>query len=127
MAMTKVDGTVFYNQQLADCYFGIHVDRIYQSPVHKYIIVGDRVEETKTVTVYKFSVGDVEDPDLYAGQPLWAWQESEQGKWVMEHSVEPPVWHRNLDMSSYGYGYTYAITAKLTGPALTAWLLKQTK
>jgi hypothetical protein len=123
MAIT-FDKTVAYNRQLADWYFKIHVDRIYQPPVHKYIIVGDRVEESKQVVVHTFSVGDVEDPDLYAGHPLWEWQESEQGKWVMENSLEPPVWHRNTDAITFSH--KYAITAKLTGPALTAWLLKQT-
>lgn len=117
--------TAAYNQILADLYFQNHNDRIYQLPVNKYIIVGDRVEETKTVIVHTFSMGDVEDPDLYAAQPLWEWQESQEGKWVMENCVEPPVWHRSADVLTYGH--TYSITAKLVGPALTAWLLKQSK
>jgi hypothetical protein len=120
----NTDTISLYNQTLADWYFQCHNDRIYQSPVNKYNIVGDRVEEAKTVIVHKFSMGDVEDPDLYAAQPLWEWQHSEAGKWVMENCVEPPVWHRSLDQLDYSY--QYHITAKLTGPALTAWLLKQT-
>ena len=122
---TGKDFTSSYNQKLADLYFQNHNDRIYQLPVNKYNIVGDRVEETKTVIVHTFSMGDVEDPDLYAAQPLWEWQESQEGKWVMENCVEPPVWHRNADLERYGH--SYAITAKLMGPALTAWLLKQSK
>jgi hypothetical protein len=46
------------------------------------------------VKVHEFNMGDVEDPDLYAAQPLYEWQQSEQGKWIMEHAVEPPFWHR---------------------------------
>ena len=124
MALTR-NSDAAYNRILADWYFQNHIDRIYQAPVHKYNIVGDRVEEAKTVVVHKFSVGDVEDPDLYAAQPLWDWQESEEGKWVIANCVEPPTWHRGQDMLAYGH--TYAITAKLMGPALTAWLLKQSK
>lgn len=83
------------------------------------------MEEAKTVIVHKFSVSDVEDPDVYAGQPLWDWQESPAGKWVMANCAEAPVWHRSVDHTTHGY--SYAITAKLMGPALTAWLLKQSK
>ena len=38
------------------------------------------------VVVHEFPMGDVEDPDLYAAQPLWDWQNSEAGAWVMEHA-----------------------------------------
>lgn len=125
MALYKQDSTAAFNKVLADSYFSIHNDRIYAPPVYKYKIVGDRVEECKQVTVHTFSLGDVEDPDLYAAQPLWDWQESEEGKWIMQNSVEPPVWHRLADPLTYGY--KYAITARLMGPALTAWLLKHNK
>ena len=67
-------------------------------------------------------MGDVEDPDFYAANPLWEWQESEMGKWVMEHALEIPVWHRIADQ--YGYGYRYTITAKLTEQDQTFWTLK---
>ncbi len=93
--------------------------------IYQYTLVGDRVEETKEVVVHTFTMGDVEDPDLYAAQPLWEWQESEQGKWVMTHAVETPVWHRTAD--TYNYGYRYAITAKLQGARLTEWLLRNGK
>jgi hypothetical protein len=80
------------------------------------------VEQTKTVVVHSFSMGDVEDPDLYAAQPLIEWERSEQGQWAMENAVETPSWHRMAD--PYNYGYRYEIRAKLRGPALTEWLLK---
>jgi hypothetical protein len=44
-------------------------------------MVGERVEETKELTVHEFTMGDVEDPDLYAAEPLYKWQESAEGKW----------------------------------------------
>ena len=57
------------------------------------------------VVVHHFPMGDVEDPDLYAAQPLYDWQQSEAGAWVMEHAVEPPFWTRQADLESYGYRY----------------------
>ena len=90
--------------------------------IYQYMVVEDRVEETKELIVHTFTMGDVEDPDLYAAQPLWEWQETEQGKWIMEHAVETPVWHRYADQTSYGY--KYSITAKLQGARLTEWLLR---
>lgn len=55
------------------------------------------------VLVHEFFLGDVEDPDVYAGAPIWEWQQSEVGKWVMEHAVEKPYWTKRVDMASYGY------------------------
>jgi hypothetical protein len=92
------------------------------SPTFTYKVVGDRVEEMKEVVVHTFSMGDVEDPDLYAAEPLYQWQISEIGQWVMEHADETPCWHRMADPMSYGY--KYSITAKLRGPILTEWLLR---
>ena len=64
------------------------------------------------VMVHSFPVGDVEDPDLYAGQPLWEWQESEAGAWVAEHAHDKPSWVRRTDQ--YSFGFRYYIFARLT-------------
>ena len=90
--------------------------------IYQYNLVGDRVEECKEVVVHTFTMGDVDDPDMYAAEPLWKWQESESGKWVMDNAAESPSWHRVAD--PYNYGYQYQIRAKLMGPALTEWLLR---
>jgi hypothetical protein len=100
-------------------------DRICRPPATKYVIIGDRVEEVKTVVVHEFSLGDAEDPDLYAAEPLINWEKSDCGQWVMKNSCDTPTWHRSLDPISYGY--RYRITAKLTGTALTEWLLRYGK
>lgn len=89
---------------------------------HQYNIIDDKVVEIKEVTVYTFSMGDVEDPDLYAAEPLYKWQESEMGKWVMTHAVETPVWHRIVDAPTLMY--RYAVRAKLSGKDLTYFYLK---
>lgn len=110
------------NQLLADWYFKHHNVYYHRPPRNKYNIVGDRVEECKELVVHKFTMGDVEDPDLYAAQPLQEWQESEAGQWIMKHAADTPTWHRMADPISYGY--KYEIRAKFMGPALTEMLLR---
>lgn len=80
------------------------------------------VKELHKVVVHRFKVGDVEDPDLYAAQPLWEWQESEQGKFVMEHAIEPPVWHRHNNVMTYNL--EYIIVAELESKKLSEFYLK---
>jgi hypothetical protein len=80
------------------------------------------VEEIHEVVVHRFRMGDVEDPDLYAAQPLWDWQESEAGKFVMEHAVETPIWHRQADLQNYGH--QYIIVAELEKKKLSEFYLK---
>ena len=53
--------------------------------------------------LHSFTMGDVEDPYLYAGFPLSEWQDTDQGKFVMEHVKEPPTFYCNPDPISYGY------------------------
>lgn len=90
--------------------------------IHTFMKIDDRVYEIKNAVVYKFTLGDVDDPDLYAAQPLWEWQKSDAGQWVMTHAMEAPMWHRQQDAMQWGYNY--AVTAKLKDVDLTYFLLK---
>jgi len=74
------------------------------------------------VVVHSISMGDVEDPDLFVAEPIWKWQQTDQGKWIMEKSVQTPMWRRTLDPAHYGYRYD--IIAYLDGADLTYWKLK---
>ena len=74
------------------------------------------------VIVHKIRMGDVEDPDLFVAEPIYQWQQTDEGKWIMENSKQQPMWKRQIDPSSYGYVYT--IHAWLDGHALTYWKLK---
>ena len=77
----------------------------------------------KTFEVHRFQIGDVEDPDVYAAQPLWEWQNSALGKWVMENAVDTPEWRLN---TSWDYmGYACVITAEFEDEKTTEWLLSQ--
>jgi hypothetical protein len=74
------------------------------------------------VVVHKFSVGDVEDPQVYAGEPIWRWQQSEAGKWVLDHSLDKPVWRQYTD--PYSYGYQFVIEADLKEEDVIYFTLK---
>lgn len=92
----------------------------YQDP--EYRIIDNNVVRFSDICVHEFTMGDVEDPDLYAAQPLWEWQESPAGQFVMEHAVEQPYWIRQIDHSNYGY--KYKIVARLSEPMQTFFRLK---
>ena len=90
--------------------------------IDKFMKIGNKVHEIHTVVVHRFKMGDVDDPDIYAAQPLWEWQESEMGKWVMERAVDTPEWHRQMDPMQYHM--QYAVVAKLKDIDYTFWVLK---
>lgn len=89
---------------------------------HNYKIANNRVVEIKQIVVHTFQLSDVEDPDLYAAEPLLEWQKSEQGQWVMKHAVEEPIWHKFND--PHVLGYRFAITAKLADADISYYMLK---
>jgi len=88
----------------------------------EYRIINDQVVRFSDICVHEFTMGDVEDPDLYAAQPISEWQDSEAGQFVMSHAVEAPYWIRQIDHSSYGY--QYRIIARLSEPNQTFFKLK---
>ena len=88
----------------------------------EYKIIDDQVVRFNDICVHEFAMGDVEDPDLYAAQPIWEWQESEAGKFIMEHAVESPYWIRQVDYNSYGH--QYKIMARLSEQNQTFFRLK---
>ena len=80
------------------------------------------VEEIYKVVVHRFRVGDAEDPDLYAAEPILEWERQPSGKFIMENAIETPVWHRQLDQTTYGY--QYIIVAELEKKKLSEYYLK---
>ena len=48
--------------------------------------------KTFKFTVHTFNMGDVEDPEIYVAGPLFDWQQTEKGKWIMEKTKKkhPP-------------------------------------
>lgn len=72
--------------------------------------------------LYSFNLGDVDDPQIYAGIPLYEWQQSEAGKWCMEHCIETPIWQTYPD--SLNWGYKVVVTGLLTETDHTFFHLK---
>jgi hypothetical protein len=80
------------------------------------------IEEIHKLVVHRFRLSDVDDPDLYAAAPIYKWEKSEQGQFVMKHAISQPEWRRHLDHSSYGYDY--AIVAELEMKKLSEFYLR---
>lgn len=72
--------------------------------------------------VKTFRLNDVDDPEIYAAEPLYEWQQSEQGQWVMNHSIEQPYFQIAVDHVTYGY--QCKIYADLVESDLTYFKLK---
>ena len=54
------------------------------------------------ITFHTFTMGDVEDPDIYAAEPIYKWQQTEQGTWVMQNAHDL-TYHTGADPHSFGY------------------------
>jgi hypothetical protein len=115
MAITKTKGYLF---EPARGYLG----PVPKGDTYRYMTINDRVEDVREIVVHEFTMGDVDDPDLYAAEPLWQWQQSEAGQWVMTHAVETPSWYRIPDQLQYGY--RFEVRAKLSGARLTEYMLR---
>lgn len=85
---------------------------------------GDKevVLELHKLVVHRFTLGDVEDPELYAAQPIWEWQQTDAGKFVMSNAFSTPEFTRHIDHVSYGY--KYAIVAELEKKKLSEFYLR---
>jgi len=80
------------------------------------------VKEIHKVVVHTFRMGDVEDPDLYASEPLMKWQDSDEGKFVLEHAVETPIWQKHVD--NIYWGWQFVIIAELEKKKLSEYYLR---
>jgi hypothetical protein len=98
-------------------------NKLFKPP--EYRLINNKVVKFADVAVHEFSIGDVDDPDLYAAVPLYKWQQSEAGKWIMDHAVETPHWQRVTD--PHTFGYRYRIVARLREQDQTYWTLKWQK
>lgn len=58
----------------------------------------------RTVFV-EFNLGDVEDPEIYLAMPVYEWQQTEAGKWAMEHGKDMS-YRVGSDYNTMGYRVT---------------------
>jgi hypothetical protein len=82
----------------------------------------DEEQSTIEYVVHKIRMGDVEDPDLFVASPIYEWQQTDAGKYVMENSFPTAMWVRSVDQMTYGY--LYSIKAYFTPKQLTFFKLK---
>lgn len=74
-----------------------------------------------SVCVYEFFMADHDDPWLYAAQPIWNWQQTELGQWIMSNSHDPRY---QIDVDTHRMGYRVRIMADLTDNELLYYKLK---
>ena len=72
--------------------------------------------------LHEFTMGDCEDPYLYAAHPIYEWQQTEYGRWIMANVTEEPKFHIGADPTIFGFRVT--ITGKLNPEAETFFRLK---
>jgi hypothetical protein len=75
----------------------------------------------KQYIFHTFRMGDVEDPELYAAQPIYEWQQTEQGRWVMEHCADPQF---RVVPDAYNWGHKIVIYGPLEEQPAVIFLLK---
>ena len=85
-------------------------------------IIGDCAVRFRDVCVHEFFIGDVDDLDIYIAAPIWEWQQSESGCWIMEHAEPRTYYLQNMDPSTYGY--RIRIMARLSEQNEVFWQLK---
>ena len=86
---------------------------------HQFIVRNNKVYERKRI--HQFRMGDVEDPEIYAAQPIYEWQQTEHGKWVMEHTIDPTF---HIMQEPIHYGYLISITAHVEPKRWTEYCLR---
>jgi len=76
--------------------------------------------------LHEFRLGDVEDPEIYAAQPIWEWQQTEAGAWCMKNCVPESIsW--GLGVDPYNYGYRVHVYGDMAEPDLTYYTVKYKK
>lgn len=84
-------------------------------------IIDGKPVRFRDVLVHEIRMGDVEDPDLMVAQPIYEWQQTPPGKFIMEHAEQPPYWTTHMDYVTYGQ--KYCIVARLSEQNETFWRL----
>ena len=74
------------------------------------------------IVFHSFGLGDVDDVDIYAAEPILKWQSTDQGRWVMQNATNIGYF---TYLDSRFFGNRVDIVGDLEeGPLLTEYLLK---
>jgi hypothetical protein len=85
-------------------------------------VIHGNVVKFSDMVVHRFFIGDVDDPVLYATEPISQWQQTEAGKFVMENATEPPWWVRHVNHE--WHGFEFVIVARMRESDQTFYTLK---
>jgi hypothetical protein len=80
------------------------------------------MDNTVNITVFDFRLVASVDSEIFVAEPIWKWQQTDSGKWVMENALEPPVWYRSSDANTMTY--KIAVMARFTKEMATFFQLK---
>ena len=69
-------------------------------------------------------MGDVDDVEIYAAQPIYEYLQTEQGKWVQERCKDL-TWHTRENPDTYGW--TVVIRGSITDQHATEYYLRYGK
>lgn len=90
-----------------------------EKPNQKYKVHNNEVYERRFVE--RFRLGDVEDPEIYCAQPIYEWQQTEKGQWIMKHGLDPTY---SIFADPLTYGYSVNISAHITPKRWTEFVLR---
>jgi hypothetical protein len=86
-----------------------------------YAIINGKVEAVKPIRVFYFS--NPSDFEIVSAiKPLYEWQSSSYGSWVMENSVTIPTWTRLYDVPALLFHYY--VQARFTEKKLCEYYLR---
>ena len=88
----------------------------------RYKVNGNIVQEIHKLVVHRFDVADVDDPNIHAAGPLFDWEQSEAGQFVMKNAEDRPEWQRHMDPMFMGY--RYVVIAELEKKKLSEFYLR---
>jgi hypothetical protein len=77
-------------------------------------------EQTHTVTVHEFMIGDSEDLEFFIMDPIYRWQQTEQGQWCTENSL---ALQWTIDPDQSDYHHIIKVQAVFTDEQYTWWIL----
>jgi hypothetical protein len=87
--------------------------------LQKFQVYNDEVYERRVV--HQFNMSYVEDPEVYVAQPIYEWQQTDHGKWVMKNGKNIQY---HMQMSPAQYTYQITITAHVTAKRWTEYCLR---
>jgi hypothetical protein len=88
----------------------------------EHMIINGQVVKVSDMVVHQFRTVDVEDPVLYADDPVSQWQQTQAGKFVTENAVEPIWWIQRINHP--GYESEFTIVARMKESDQTFYTLK---